>query len=70
LAIVNLGFIPSVFYGMDPENFYAANGWGSTASIGALFMLWTGTLGLTILRTRHAPTVDQRELPTAAMQPS
>jgi type IV secretory pathway VirB2 component (pilin) len=70
LAIVNVGFIPSVFYGMNPENFYAANGWGSTASIGALFMLWTGTLGLTILRTRHTPTTDQRDLPTAAMQPS
>jgi hypothetical protein len=66
-AIVNVGFIPSVFYGMNPENFYAANGWGSTASIGALFMLWTGTLGLAILRT---PTTDQRDLPTAATQPS
>lgn len=70
LAIVNVAFIPSVFYGMNPENFYAANGWGSTASIGAVFMLWTGTLGLTILRGRHAPAADQRELSTAAIQPS
>ncbi|MGA9101655.1 hypothetical protein, partial [Aeromicrobium sp.] len=42
LAAVNLAFVPSLFFGMDPANFYAANGWGSTASIGAVFMLWTG----------------------------
>jgi hypothetical protein len=52
LAVVNLAFVPSIFFGMDPRNFYAANGWGSTASIGAVFMLWTGTLGLVILRRR------------------
>ncbi|MGA5303160.1 hypothetical protein ACPCHT_24745 [Nucisporomicrobium flavum] len=30
LAVVNLAFVPSLFNGMDPANFYAANGWGST----------------------------------------
>jgi hypothetical protein len=69
LAVVNVGFVPSVFFGMDPKHFYAANGWGSTASIGAVFMLWTGALGLTILRTRHAAVADQGELPAAAPQP-
>lgn len=52
LAVVNVGFVPSLFFGMNPENFYAANGWGSTASVGALFMLWIAILGFTIVRTR------------------
>jgi hypothetical protein len=61
LAVVNVGFIPSLFFGTDPKNFYAVNGWGSTASIGAVFMLWTGVLGLTVLRSRPAATaVPQR----------
>ncbi|GAA2217000.1 hypothetical protein ACFY2R_29365 [Micromonospora olivasterospora] len=51
LAVVNVAFVPSLFNGMNPANFYAANGWGSTASIGAVFMLWTAVLGDAILRT-------------------
>lgn len=50
LAVVNLAFIPSLFFGMDPANFYAANGWGSTASIGMINMLWVAAIGAAILR--------------------
>ena len=57
LAAVNLAFVPSLFFGMDPANFYAANGWGSTASIGAVFMLWTGAVGLAVLRDRRTRKV-------------
>jgi hypothetical protein len=53
LAVVNVGFVPSLFNGMNPANFSAANGWGSTAGIGAVFMLWTAVLGGTILRNRR-----------------
>jgi type IV secretory pathway VirB2 component (pilin) len=68
LAVVNVVFIPSLFFGMDPSNFYAANGWGSTASIGAVLMLWTGILGLVILRaqTRYADAAE--DLLTAVRQ--
>ena len=52
LAVVNLAFVPSLFFGMDPAHFYAANGWGSTASIGSVFVLWTGAVGLAILRSK------------------
>lgn len=52
LAVVNLAFVPSLFFGMDPAQFYAANGWGSTASMGLVNMLWIGAVGLSILRAR------------------
>lgn len=51
LAVVNLAFLPSLFFGMDPENFYAANGWGSTASIGLVNMIWVGAVGVALLRS-------------------
>ncbi len=51
LAVVNLAFVPSLFFGMDPENFYAANGWGSTASLGMVNMLWIGAIGVALLRS-------------------
>jgi type IV secretory pathway VirB2 component (pilin) len=69
LAAVNIAFVPSLFFGMDPSNFYAANGWGSTASIGAVLMLWTGAVGLAILRTRTASADVAGELPATVRQP-
>lgn len=58
LAVVNLAFIPSLFFGMDPENFYAANGWGSTASLGMVNMLWIGAIGAALLRGNQPATID------------
>lgn len=69
LAVVNLAFVPSLFFGMDPSHFYAANGWGSTASIGAVFMLWTGALGLAILRAPTAPTRVAGDVSVTVPQP-
>lgn len=65
LALVNLAFVPSLFFGMDPANFYAANGWGSTASIGMLNMLWIGAIGAAILRQGRAPAGIRRRAHTA-----
>lgn len=50
LALVNLAFVPSIYFGNDPADFYAANGWGTTATMGALFMLWLLVAGVATLR--------------------
>ncbi|WP_328540606.1 hypothetical protein [Streptomyces sp. NBC_00344] len=57
LAAVNLVFVPSLFFGNTPAHFYAANGWGTTALVGALFSYWMLALGISTYRsaTRHAP---------------
>ena len=52
LAVVNLAMVPSLFFGMDPAFAYAANGWGSVASMGAVNMIWFGVLGAAVLRAR------------------
>lgn len=67
LGVVNVAFIPSLFYGMDPSHFYAANGWGSTASIGAVNMLWVGAIGAATLR-RDAQAA--RPHPAGAVMPT
>lgn len=66
LAIVNLAFIPSLFFGMNPAHFYAANGWGSTASIGSVFMLWTAAIGISILRSPASRPVTNPRTTVAA----
>ncbi|MGW2653442.1 hypothetical protein ACWC1D_07245 [Streptomyces sp. NPDC001478] len=57
LAGINLAFVPSLFFGNTPAHFYAANGWGTTALMGAVFSYWMLALGLSIHRStgRRAP---------------
>lgn len=50
LAAINLAFVPSIYFGNDPANFYAANGWGTTASMGAVFMLWLLAVSVAVIR--------------------
>lgn len=56
LAAVNLVFVPSLFFGNTPEHFYAANGWGTTALVGAIFSYWMLAVGISLYRsaTRRA----------------
>jgi len=57
LAAVNLAFVPSLFFGNTPAHFYAANGWGSTALMGALLSYWLLAAGVSTYRsaTRRTP---------------
>jgi hypothetical protein len=55
LAAINLAFVPSIYFGNDPANFYAANGWGTTASMGAVFMLWLLAVSVALIRRSAAP---------------
>ncbi|MCU1641094.1 MAG: hypothetical protein JWN03_1369 [Nocardia sp.] len=45
LSLLNLAFVPSMFFGNTPANFYAANGWGTTATMGGFTMLWLLAVG-------------------------
>ncbi|MGW5773903.1 hypothetical protein ACWEVY_32735 [Streptomyces longwoodensis] len=51
LAAVNLAFVPSLFFGNTPAHFYAANGWGSTALMGALLSYWLLAMGIATYRS-------------------
>ncbi|GLY79756.1 hypothetical protein [Actinoallomurus iriomotensis] len=56
LAAINLAFVPSIYFGNDPANFYAANGWGTTATMGGLFMLWLLATAIATLRAKTDTT--------------
>lgn len=51
LAAINLAFVPAVYFGDDAANFYSAQGWGTTASMGALWSLWTLAVSIGVLRS-------------------
>ncbi|MFG1608574.1 hypothetical protein [Actinoplanes sp. NPDC049265] len=51
LAAVNLAFVPAVYFGDDPADFYSAQGWGTTASMGAVWSIWTLAVSVSMLRS-------------------
>ena len=51
LAGINIAFLPSLFFGNTPAHFYAANGWGTTALMGALLSYWLLALGISAYRS-------------------
>jgi hypothetical protein len=54
MAVLNFAFVPSLFFGNDPANFYAANGWGTTASMGGIFALWLLAVSIATFRAPRA----------------
>jgi hypothetical protein len=59
-AVINLAFLPAVYFGDDAADFYSAQGWGTTASMGALWSLWTLAVSISILRSARRTTVVTR----------
>jgi hypothetical protein len=58
LAAINLAFVPAVYFGDDAADFYSAQGWGTTATMGALWSIWTLAVSISTLRSaRHTAVV-------------
>ena len=53
VALVNIAFVPSLYFGSDAATFYSAVGWGTTASAPTLVILWILTVSLVMVRTDH-----------------
>ncbi|MFE0255581.1 hypothetical protein [Streptomyces sp. NPDC059010] len=60
LAGINLAFVPSLFFGNNPAHFYAANGWGTTALMGAVLSYWLLALGISTYRSGARPPAATR----------
>ena len=50
LAVVNLAFVPSLYFGTDAARFYSALGWGNTALTAGLFLYWVAAVGIAGMR--------------------
>jgi len=67
LAAINLAFVPAVYFGDDAAHFYSAQGWGTTASMGALWSIWTLAVSISTLRSaRRTETAPPTAKPAYA----
>jgi hypothetical protein len=56
IALINLAFIPSMYFGTDATQFYSAVGWGNSALVASFIAYWILAVGITLLRhTRKVP---------------
>jgi len=51
LALVNVAFLPAMFFGSDAATFYSAVGWGTTATVPALVVCWILAASIILVRT-------------------
>jgi hypothetical protein len=49
VAVVNVAFVPSMFSGTDPAQFYSINGW-HLPILGSMFMAWILTASVILIR--------------------
>jgi hypothetical protein len=50
IAVLNLAFVPSLYFGTDPTEFYAVHGWANSAVTGSLIIYWVIAASIVLLR--------------------
>ena len=53
--------MPATYFGDDAAQFYSAQGWGTTASMGALWSWWTLAVGISMVRSARAGRTRRTE---------
>ena len=69
VAMINLAFVPAMFFGDDAANFYSAVGWGTAATAATLLLYWALAAGIAALRRpRPVETRESDATGTAPLQ--
>jgi hypothetical protein len=64
IALVNVAFIPSMYFGTDAAQFYSAVGWGNSALVASFIAYWILAVGIALLR--HAPKLPPHSVSVGA----
>jgi hypothetical protein len=60
IALINVAFIPSLFFGRDAATFYSAIGWGNSALVASLIGYWMLAAGVVLLRQASHETAPTK----------
>ena len=67
VALCNLSFVPSLYFGTDVTKFYSAHGWGNSALTGSLIGYWVFAVGIAALRRPPAGASNADAPPPSGM---
>jgi len=54
IALINLAFVPSLYFGTDPTDFYAVHSWANSAVTGSLLVYWMIAASIVLIVARRA----------------
>jgi hypothetical protein len=52
IAIINIAFIPSMFFGTNAGDFYSAVGWGNSALTASLYIYYILIMSIIMLKNK------------------
>ena len=64
VAVINLAFVPAMFFGDDAADFYSAVGWGTAATAATLLLYWALAAGIAALRRPRYMEAVESGVPT------
>ncbi|GHU73194.1 hypothetical protein FACS189450_12500 [Spirochaetia bacterium] len=53
IGIINIAFIPSMFFGTRAGDFYSAIGWGNSAFAASTYIYWVFIISIIIIKDKH-----------------
>jgi hypothetical protein len=53
IGIINLTFVPSIFFGTNAGDFYSAVGWGNSAVAASLFTWWIMAVSIILIKNKN-----------------
>ncbi len=60
IALINLAFVPSLYFGTDPTNFYAVHSWANSAVTGSFLFYWVIAASIVLILARHVRGTVER----------
>jgi hypothetical protein len=69
VALINLAFVPAMFFGDDAAHFYSAVGWGTAATAATLLLYWALAAGIAALRRPQPVKTVESDIPGAPQVP-
>jgi hypothetical protein len=53
IALINLAFVPSLYFGTDPTDFYAVHSWANSAVTGSFLFYWMIAASIVLILQQH-----------------
>jgi hypothetical protein len=60
IALINLAFVPSLYFGTDPTDFYAVHSWANSAVTGSLLIYWVIAASIALIWARRVRGTVER----------
>lgn len=60
IALINLAFVPSLYFGTDPTDFYAVHSWANSAVTGSFLIYWVIAASIALIWARRVRGTVER----------